>query len=198
MTMQKSPKAEEHDVGDDGPRGQMLHEHVSEAQCAADQYNTPWHDVAHVGTISRGGSSASGGRLVGTLESELEGVPFQALLPDGDWFLVPVAEGAWGRSVSWKRGSGAGSPELGPQAHAMESTPPLQRTGFGVLALVLCPVPVIGLVVAILICHRCAEETNAHTCAEVAFALAMFFTVLFSVLALFLLVMWPSGGLTMD
>jgi len=45
---------------------------------------------------------------------------------------------------------------------------PNQRSWLGVLSLVLCPVPVLGMLVGIVVQRCCFEGTSAHTCAMIA------------------------------
>ena len=54
----------------------------------------PFHVIARRPTLWRGRPVLPGQcQAIVSLESELDALPFQALLAEGDWFLVPMAEG---------------------------------------------------------------------------------------------------------
>jgi hypothetical protein len=76
----------------------------------------------------------------------------------------------------------------------MEPSPPPQRTVLGILALVLCPVPVVGLVVAIMVLRRCKVGTWGNTISQIATFLAGLMS-LFWIFAIYAVVRLKLYGL---
>ena len=57
-----------------------------------------------------------------------------------------------------------------------------QGTWIGVLALLLCPIPLLGIAASLIIQRSLAYDTNANTCAMISTVLAVIFTIIYAIL----------------
>ena len=65
-----------------------------------------------------------------------------------------------------------------------------QGTAVAVLALILCPIPILGLLFSLVVQKRYSTGTNAHTCGMIGSVLGALFTFVAIALAFYIFWIW--------